>query len=259
MIMNLWEQLKEHTQARIGLHRIGHSLSTEDLLDFQIAHALARDAVQETWNVADFEKKMKALGEKPIRVETAISIREQYLKFPTLGRVLTTSSRDKLIKYSKRHQVDIVFIITDGLSVPAINMHAIPFWKTLKPLLQSSFEKLKIALVLAPYGRVALSDGVGKALGAKLSVILVGERPGLSSINSLGIYLTYNPKPGNSDANRNCISNVHPPEGLSYAIAAEKLMFLITESLRLKLSGTQLKEEACHLIAETRLRRGLGM
>lgn len=256
-MMDLWERLKEHTQARIGLHRVGHSLSTKDLLDFQMAHALAHDAVHEIWDMAHFEEKLKALGEKPITVETAVSIREQYLKYPTLGRVLTHHSRDKLIKYRKRHQTDIVFIITDGLSVPAIDAHAIPFWKALQPLIHSL--KLKVTIVLAPYGRVALSDDVGKALGAKISVIFVGERPGLSSINSLGIYLTYHPKTGNSDANRNCISNVHPPEGLSYGIAAEKLIFLITESLRLKLSGVNLKEASCYLTDDLRSRRGLGM
>ncbi len=258
--MNLWGQLKEHTQARIGLQRSGHSLSTNDWLDFQLAHALARDAVQEVWEVAQFEEKLIAAGEKPIHVKTAVSIREQYLKFPTLGRILTSDSRAKVSKYSQRHQTDIVFIITDGLSVPAINAHAIPFWKVLKPMLQAILPDFKYTIVLAPYGRVALSDDIGETLGAKLSVILVGERPGLTSVNSLGIYLTYHPKAGHSDAERNCISNVHPPEGLSYAIAAEKLLFLITESLRLKLSGIHLKESPSQQLADKLpARRGLGM
>lgn len=257
--MDLWQQLKESTQARIGLHRIGHSLSTRDLLDFQTAHALAHSAVNEVWDVSLFEKKLKQLGEKPIQVDTAVSIREQYLKFPTLGRILTSQSRERLIKYRKRRHTDIVFIITDGLSVPAINTHAIPFWRVLQPLVHSMLGELKTTIVLAPYGRVALSDDIGKALGATLSVILVGERPGLSSVNSLGIYLTYHPKKGNSDANRNCISNIHPPEGLSYEMAAEKLMFLMTESLRLKLSGVRLKEANCHLTDELPSRHGLGI
>lgn len=257
--MDILEQFKMHTQARIGLTRTGHSVSTQDLLRFQIAHALARDAVQETWDVERIEKKLKALGEKPLRVESGVSIREQYLKFPTLGRVLSKASHEKLARYSKRHHVDIVFIITDGLSARAIDTHLVPFWKILKPLLASEFGKLKICIVLAPYARVAISDDIGKVLGAKLSVIIVGERPGLSSVDSLGIYLTYAPKPGNSDANRNCISNVHPPEGLAYAIAAEKLLFLMTESLRLKLSGVSLKEETTHLTENLQSRLGLGM
>lgn len=257
--MDLWKELKESTQARIGLHRIGHSLSTQDLLNFQTAHAFAHSAVNEIWDVEHFSDKLKQLGEKPIQVATAISIREQYLKFPSLGRILTPKSREQLVKYHNKHHTDIVFIITDGLSVPAIDAHAIPFWKVLRPLLDAMLGELKITIMLAPYGRVALSDDVGKALGAKMSVILVGERPGLSSVSSLGIYLTYHPKKGNSDANRNCISNVHPPEGLSYQLASEKLMFLITESLRLKLSGVHLKEVNCQLTDELTSRHGLGI
>lgn len=257
--MDPWKQLKGFTQARIGLHRVGHSLSTKDLLDFQTAHALAHSAVNKIWDIDCFEKKIKKLNKNTIRVETAVSIKEQYLKFPTLGRVLTPNSREKLVKYSKQHHTDIVFIMTDGLSVPAIDAHAIPLWRALQPLLHSMLGELKITLVLAPYGRVALSDDVGHALGAKMSVIFVGERPGLSSIDSLGIYLTYHPKKGNCDANRNCISNVHPPDGLSYENAAEKLMFLITESLRLKLSGVNLKETNCRLSDKLRSRLGLGM
>lgn len=257
--MDLWKQFKEFTQARIGLRRVGHSLSTKDLLDFQIAHALAHSAVNEIWDVARFEQKLKKIGEKPIRVETAVNIREQYLKFPTLGRVLSHHSYNQLKKYGKRHRTDVVFIITDGLSVPAIDAHGIPFWRALQPLLHSILGELNITVVLAPYGRVALSDDIGRVLGAKISVIFVGERPGLSSVSSLGIYLTYHPKKGNCDANRNCISNVHPPEGLSYELAAEKLIFLITESLRLKLSGIHLKEVSCHLTDELHSRRGLGI
>lgn len=257
--MDLWKELKSSTQARIGLSRIGHSLSTQDLLNFQTAHAFAHSAVNEIWDVEQFSDKLKKLGEKFIQVETAVSIREQYLKFPSLGRVLTVKSREKLANYKKKHRTDIAVIITDGLSVPAINTHAIPFWKILRPLLNQMLSELKVTIVLAPYGRVALSDDIGKALGAKMSVIFVGERPGLSSVNSLGIYLTYHPKKGNSDANRNCISNVHPPEGLSYELAAGKLMFLITESLRLKLSGVLLKEANCHLTEDLTSRQGLGM
>lgn len=245
--MDLWEQLKEHTQARIGLRRTGHSLSTKDLLDFQLAHARARDAVHKEWDIEQFSKELKALGENPLHVKTKISIREQYLRYPCLGRILTVKSREKLIKYRKRHRVNIAFIATDGLSAGAIDKHMIPFWKIVKPLLSERLPDLKIVLVLAPFGRVALSDDIGKSLDAKLSVILVGERPGLSSAESLGIYLTYHPKPGNSDVNRNCISNVHPPEGLAYDIAAEKLLYLMKESLRLKLSGVSLKEESIYL------------
>lgn len=257
--MDLWAQLKEYTQARIGLHRSGHSLSTQDLLDFQLAHAMAKDAVHDEWDSFRLEKQLKSLGEKPLRVETSVSIREQYLKYPGLGRALNEASRKKLLRYSKRHHVDIAFIVTDGLSAKAIDAHLIPFWKVFKPILFERMGKLKIAMVLAPFGRVALSDDVGKALSAAMSIIFVGERPGLSSINSLGIYLTYAPKVGNSDANRNCISNVHPPEGLAYAIAAEKLAYLIAECFRLKLSGVGIKEKAMHIAEHLPSRLGLAI
>ncbi|MEI8365635.1 MAG: ethanolamine ammonia-lyase subunit EutC [Parachlamydiaceae bacterium] len=246
--MNLWDQLKEHTQARIGLHRAGHSISTPEILEFKLAHALARDAVNDIWDVVRIEKKLKALGEKPLRVETTVTARELYLRFPNFGRILSEKSQIKLEKYKKNHHVDIAVIVSDGLSARAIDHHFIPFWKILKPLLKETLSDLKIALILAPFGRVALSDPIGSELGAKLSIICVGERPGLSTVDSLGIYLTYSPKQGNTDIKRNCISNIHPPEGLSYASAADKLCFLITESLRLKLSGVKLKEESDHIL-----------
>lgn len=241
--MNLWLDLKKHTQARIGLNRSGHSVSTDELLDFQLAHALARDAVHEMWNLDHIEKKLKAIGEKPLTALSGVTAREPYLKFPNLGRILNKESEGLLKKYGQKNETDAVFIVTDGLSPRAINSHLLPFWKTFKPHLKERLPKLKMTIVLVPFGRVALSDAIGKALKAKMSVMLVGERPGLSSSDSLAIYLTYAPKLGNSDANRNCISNVHPPEGLDYLPAAEKLLFLMNESLRLKLSGVCLKEE----------------
>lgn len=256
---DLWAKLKEHTCARIGLQRSGHSLSTRELLGFQLGHAMARDAVHETWDVARFVKKFKAFGEKPLVVNTKINIREQHLRYPSLGRVLSKVGCEKLMKYHAKHKVDVVFIVTDGLSPKAIDTHMLPFWKTLKPLLSEHLRGLKIAFVVVPYGRVALSDDVGKFLGAKMSVIFVGERPGLSSVDSLGIYLTYAPKRGNTDANRNCISNVHPPEGLAYTVAADKLLYLMKECLRLKLSGVKVKEEATYLAAHLSSRLGLGI
>lgn len=209
--MNLWDKLKEHTEARIGLHRQGHSISTKELLEFQLAHALARDAVIAPWDIEATERAFWSLDEKPILLETSVSHREQYLKFPNLGRELSIHSKATL---QKEVSVDIVFIVTDGLSSHAIDTHLIPFWKVLKPAIISAFPKLKTALVFVPFGRVALSDEIGEILKAKLSIIIVGERPGLTSVDSLGIYLTYGPKKGNTDANRNCISNIHPPGGV---------------------------------------------
>lgn len=240
--MSLWEQLKEHTQARIGLHRVGHAISTKELLEFKLAQALAHDAVQETWDLDRFEKVLEKIGEKPLIVYSEVSSRDQYLKYPNLGRLLDEASRTRLFHYAKTHPVDIAFIATDGLSPKGIDNHMIPFWKVFLPLLKKHLGDLKVTLVLVPFGRVAISDEIGSALKARESVIFVGERPGLSSFDSLGIYVTYNPKHGNTDANRNCISNIHPPEGLSYELAAEKLINLLKESFRLKLSGVNLKE-----------------
>jgi ethanolamine ammonia-lyase small subunit len=254
----MWEHLRELTQARVGLERIGHSIATRDVLDFQVSHALARDSVKAVWDVAAFESKLKKAKEKPILVKTKVSIREQYLKFPSLGRRLCDKNREKLLKWGKRHPVDIVFIVSDGLSVRAVDTHFIPFWKVFKPLMLEAFRDEKTALVVAPFGRVALSDDIGETLGAKASVILIGERPGLSSVDSLGIYLTYHPQKKHTDADRNCISNIHPPEGLSYLQAAKKLLFLLNESFRLGFSGVHLKEEtllADHLSS----RLGLGL
>ena len=240
--MNLWEQLKEHTQARIGLHRIGHAISTKELLEFKLAQAFAHDAVQETWDVQRFRMALEKIGEKPLMVNSEVSSRDQYLKYPNLGRLLDEPSRSQLFNYAQMHSVDIAFIATDGLSPKGIDNHMISLWKTLKTLLGKKLDDLKLALVVVPFGRVAISDEIGSALNAKASVIFVGERPGLSSFDSLGIYMTYNPRHGNTDANRNCISNIHPPEGLSYVSASEKLVDLLRESFRMKLSGVNLKE-----------------
>lgn len=232
-----WKRLRSFTQARIGLSRSGHAVSTKELLRFQRAHAEARDAVHNTWNVAQFAKQLNALGENNITVKSQITDRHQFLKRPDLGRKLNPEDHSKL----KPTDSDLTFIISDGLSAKSIDKHALGFWKTLSPLLEK--EKLTYGpIVLAPFSRVAISDEIGSLTKAKIAVILIGERPGLSSNDSLGIYLTYGPKPGNHDASRNCISNIRPPDGLSYQLAAAKLIYLLKESLRLQISGVKLKE-----------------
>jgi len=234
-----WKRLRSFTQARIGLSRSGHAVSTEELLRFQRAHAEARDAVHHTWNVAEFARQLSELGENRITVKSQITDRHQFLKRPDLGRKLNPDSHSLL----KATDADLTFIISDGLSAKSIDTHALGFWKTLAPLLKK--EKLTYGpIVLAPFARVAISDEIGSLTKAKIAVILIGERPGLSSNDSLGIYLTYGPKLGNHDANRNCISNIRPPEGLSYELAATKLIYLLKESLRLQISGVNLKESA---------------
>jgi ethanolamine ammonia-lyase small subunit len=232
-----WKRLRSFTRARIGLPRSGHAVSTEVLLEFQRAHAEARDAVKQKWDVPAFAAQLKKINEPSATIESQVNNRDEFLKRPDLGRKLNSASK-KLLKPKGE---EIVFIFSDGLSAKSIERHAILFWKALAPYLKK--ENFTYApLVLAPFSRVALSDEVGEIMKVKLAVMIIGERPGLSSPDSLGVYLTYNPKIGNHDANRNCISNIRPPDGLDYDLAAQKLLYLIKESLRLQLSGVQLKE-----------------
>jgi ethanolamine ammonia-lyase small subunit len=243
-----WKRLRSFTQARIGLSRSGHAVSTEVLLEFQHAHAEARDAVKQKWDVTDFAAQLKKMNEPSVTIESMVTDRDQFLKRPDLGRKLSPNSQKLLKPSHSQMDYEIVFLVSDGLSANAVDKHATNFWKALTPHLKN--EKLSHApIVLAPFSRVALSDEVGAIVKAKLAVMMIGERPGLSSPDSLGIYLTYNPKLGNHDANRNCISNIRPPNGLNYDLAAQKLIFLIKESLRLQLSGVRLKEHEPALTA----------
>jgi ethanolamine ammonia-lyase small subunit len=231
------KQLQHWTKARVSLGYTGHSIPTQEILKFNLARAQAIDAVHAKWNVDALEKKLKNAGEKVVVVNSQIQDRAEYLKRPDLGRILNDDSHNILQSISDNY--DIVFIVSDGLSAIAVEKHFLPLWEHLKKLL--TFKMAPI--ILAPFARVALSDDIGFCVKAKLAVIFIGERPGLTASDSLGIYLTYQPKPGNLDSGRNCISNIHIPDGLSYTIAAEKLMFLIQESLRRKLSGIALKDE----------------
>ena len=238
-----WKKMRLATQARIGLARVGYAVGTKDLLAFQAAHAGARDAVLKPWDSSQTMSRLVASGAKTILAKTKVGGRQEHLKRPDLGRELAEDSREQLAQTVETRQFDIVCAVTDGLSARAIESHFVPLWEIVKPLLQA--EGYHVApIVLVPFGRVALSDEIGEALKAKLVLMFVGERPGLSSADSLGIYLTFNPSKQNTDANRNCISNVRPPAGLDYETTAAKLMFLIRESLRRKLSGVELKEDA---------------
>ncbi|MGI8741918.1 MAG: ethanolamine ammonia-lyase subunit EutC [Bryobacteraceae bacterium] len=222
--------LRNFTPARVALGRTGHSLPTRELLDFQLAHARARDAVHAKLDTA-------SLLLEGIPVVSAAADRITYLRRPDLGRKLNEDSRQRL-QAQATGDFDAVFVIADGLSALAVHRHA-------KPLLDAVIPRLpgwRLApIVIAEQARVALGDEIGQLLRARLAVVLVGERPGLTSPDSLGIYLTWDPKPGRTDAERNCISNIRV-EGLSYTMAADQLIFLMTESRRRKLSGVHLKE-----------------
>jgi len=228
------KSLRDYTPARVDLGRAGHSLPTRELLDFQLAHAQARDAVHLPLDVTSLAIELNIPS---ITLASAARDRTTYLRRPDLGRQLNPDSQERLAKLKSNY--DAVFVIADGLSALAVHRHATPLLEAILPNLDWNIAPVTIV----QQGRVAIGDEIGEILGAKLSVVLIGERPGLSSPDSLGIYLTWNPRPGRTDAERNCISNVRT-EGLSYTLAAHKLLFLMNESRRLKLSGVPLKESA---------------
>ena len=227
-----WARLRAATSARIGLGRAGDSMLTDDVLSFQLAHGRARDAVHKS---IDVEAIAMALPTPPVIVHSRAPDRATYLRRPDLGRQLDPACTAQLTA----GDYDIVFIIADGLSANSAQLHAVPF-------LTACLERLngwRVApLIVATQSRVALGDEVGEALGAKLCAMLIGERPGLTVADSLGIYLTYEPKLGRRDSERNCISNVHPA-GLRYDQAAKKLVWLMTEARGRKLTGVRLKDD----------------
>ncbi|MDE8349121.1 MAG: ethanolamine ammonia-lyase subunit EutC [Acidocella sp.] len=229
-----WSQLRATTRARIGLGRVGDAMPIKDVLEFQLAHAKARDAVHT--KLATAALKINIQGEV-IEVRSAAQSREIYLRRPDLGRQLHSDCEALLTP----GDYDAVFVIADGLSATAVSLNAVPMLKAVL----SRLHDFKIApVVIATQARVAIGDDIGERLGAKLCVMLIGERPGLSVAESLGIYLTYHPKRGTRDSARNCISNIHGKGGLSYEVAADTLAWLMRESLRRKLTGVDLKEEA---------------
>jgi len=235
-----WEGLKTFTNARIALGRTGVAAPLNEVLDFKLCHAHARDAVYSVLDKKELLRSLEQFQIPVLEVKSKANDRSMYLQRPDLGRRLNDTSTSRL-KDETSHTADVAIIIADGLSATAINEHAAEVVKKLVPLLKRSV--LTIApLIIAEQARVALADEIGYLLQARLSLILIGERPGLSSPDSMGAYLTYQPKVGLTDESRNCISNIRP-EGLDYDAAAEKISKLINASLRLKLSGVLLKDD----------------
>jgi ethanolamine ammonia-lyase small subunit len=236
---DVWSQLRHFTAARIGLGRAGNSLPTAALLDFTLAHAQARDAVHTPLAVEELTHALVNEGlSQPVVVHSQAHDRMQYLLRPDLGRQLDEAGRSAIADLPRGH--DVVFVICDGLSSIAPMRHVVPLLHAVFPQLSS----WKIApVVVAAQGRVAIGDEIGEMLHAKIAVVLIGERPGLTSPDSMGIYLTCSPQTGRSDAERNCISNVRP-EGLPYDEAAHKLVYLLQQSRRLKMSGIALKDDS---------------
>jgi ethanolamine ammonia-lyase small subunit len=241
-----WIALRRFTQARIALGRAGHAVPTAALLEFQLAHAQARDAVHFPWDLAAFAEQVRGIGAEVLILETPVTNRSEYLRRPDLGRVLTAAARNRLRRVSAA-PADVALIISNGLSSTAVERHGILLLQAIVAGCRARGVSLSPVSLVAD-GRVALSDDIGSVLAARTAVIIVGERPGLSAADSLGIYLTYRPQPGNTDADRNCISNIRPPEGLGYADAAAKLLSLIGEAMRLGISGVALKDENTGLL-----------
>lgn len=234
-------RLRELTPARVGLGRTGVSQETRDLLAFQQAHALARDAVHARMDAVSLTATIgKITGTPVLRLRSKCGDRAEYLQRPDLGRQLDDAGRDVLRTAERPKQVDLAIIIADGLSALAVERHAPPLLRAWWPAL----EGWRLAPVcVVEQGRVAMGDAVGEELSALLCVMLIGERPGLSSPDSLGAYVTWEPRVGRTDAERNCISNIRT-EGLSYAAAAAQLTFYVNEARRRKLTGVGLKESA---------------
>lgn len=232
---NPWTDLQQFTPARIALGRAGNSLTTRAHLDFQLAHALARDSVHIPVDFSVLEQQLSDQGYPCLRLQSLAENQAMYLQRPDLGRLLASTPPPSA-------SVDAVIVVADGLSSQAIARHAAAFLDLLLPALQQQ------AYVLAPvclvkHARVAIGDAVAAHFNAKLCVVLVGERPGLSSPDSMGIYFTYQAQAGiSTDADRNCISNIHH-NGLSYQQALRKLLFLIAEAENLGYSGCLLKDE----------------
>jgi ethanolamine ammonia-lyase small subunit len=239
---SLARTLRALTPARVALGRTGVSLPTRALLDFQLSHAQARDAVHARLEAAALAATLSQMTSAPVlRLHSAATDRATYLQRPGLGRKLDEPSRELLKNQSGNQDTfDLALIVADGLSALAVERHVPPLIHELLPLL-TAWSLAPITIV--EQGRVAIADEIALILHAQISVILIGERPGLSSPDSLGAYITYDPRPGRTDAERNCISNIRA-EGLSYAQAATQIVFYLTEARRRQLTGIALKDEA---------------
>jgi ethanolamine ammonia-lyase small subunit len=237
-----WAALRQYTAARIALGRSGASLPTREVLAFELAHAQARDAVLVPLDATRLQGELEAEGWRVLQVRSRAPDQAAYLARPDWGRRLAAGSAEAL---NAAPGADLALVLSDGLSAVALQTHALPLLRALRPLLQG----LRLApLVIASRARVALADEVGERLGARVAVSLIGERPGLSAPDSLGAYLTWAPQVGRNDAERNCISNIRP-QGLGYAEAAALLAALLRAVLAAQLSGVKLGFDPARALA----------
>lgn len=236
-----WTLLREFTDARIALGRSGASLPTREVLNFGLAHAQARDAIHQPFDSETLARQLHELGVNTLEAHSAAPDRHTYLNRPDLGRMLSDESRQTLAE-CRPPAHDLLLVIGDGLSSHAVHRQSVGLISALLPYLQT----LGISLgpvVLAHQSRVALGDDIGETLGSKAVAILIGERPGLSSPDSLGVYLTWKPERQRIESERNCISNIRP-EGLGYDAAAFKLAWLLEQAFLRRLTGVRLKDES---------------
>ena len=233
--------LRELTPARVGLGRAGISMPTRALLEFTLDHARARDAVHAAFDVSGLTAGLAELGLHPLQVCSRANNRKDYLRRPDLGRTLDPASR-QLLAGEGGGAGRLAIVVGDGLSPSAVNAHAVALVRSLMPLL--SADGIAIGrTVIASGARVALGDEIGAILGARMIVMLIGERPGLSAPDSLGAYLTFAPRVGLTDAERNCVSNIHGA-GLGYDEAASRIAWLVCEGLAREVTGVALKDES---------------
>jgi len=256
VIENPWASLRRYTDARIGLGRAGVSVPTKHLLAFQLAHAKAQDAVHKALDVATLVERLKHQtwypSSGPINLHSRAEDRTQYLQRPDYGRRLDDRSSKVLRDYRNAtdSHYDLAIAIVDGLSALAIETNAVLFLDSLIPKLHNDSDSWHISpLCIVEQGRVAIGDVIGELLHARCVLVLIGERPGLSSPDSMGLYMTWNPKLGRTDAQRNCISNIRA-SGLTYQEASHRALHLLNEARKKQLSGIQLKDRTNNEVLE---------
>jgi ethanolamine ammonia-lyase small subunit len=236
-----FDDLKKYTNARIGLGINGSSLPTQDWLSFNWHHARAKDAINLPWLTDDLSKQLKKKKINTITLNTIVKDRHEYILRPDYGCLLDHSSKKLLTQLEPKEQ-DILICASNGLSSLALNIHLAPLLDIVLDALPVHLSLAQGAVFLIPNARVGISDAIGQFLQPKVAIIFIGERPGLSSCDSLSAYLTYLPNKHKSNADRNCLSNIRPPQGLYYLEAAQRIVFLIEAMIRNKISGVRLKE-----------------
>ena len=249
---DMGESLQQYTSARVSLGRAGSAIPTREQLRFQLDHALARDAVHAQLDVTTMLRGLEQRQMDCIALRSAVGaapgdLRQLYLRRPDLGRTLSPDSRERLVQSAAgaAKDPDAVFVIADGLSALAVERHALPLLDAVLALTKYFHPEAQWNIgpvSVVSQGRVAIADEIGELLRAKLSIVLIGERPGLSAPDSLGVYITWNPRPGRTDAERNCISNIRH-DGLNYIDAANRIAYYMNEAKRLQATGVMLKEK----------------